>query len=117
MTMTRRGVIATAGAAATALALPKRASAQRVPGTGLGLSLVKNTLERYQGTVQVVNASGGGAVFRVTATGVVTLLGNPALAATLGRRGFDRLHRCYTLERCLTGYRDLISDLVNGAPA
>ena len=39
--------------------------AQRVPGTGLGLSLVKNTLERYQGTVQVVNASGGGAQFTV----------------------------------------------------
>jgi glycosyltransferase involved in cell wall biosynthesis len=51
------------------------------------------------------------------ATGVVTLLGNPALAATLGRRGFDRLHRRYTLERCLTGYRDLISGLVTGAPA
>lgn len=50
------------------------------------------------------------------ATGVVTLLGNPALAATLGRRGFDRLHRCYTLDRCLTGYRDLISGLI-GAPA
>jgi glycosyltransferase involved in cell wall biosynthesis len=50
------------------------------------------------------------------ATGVVTLLGNPALAATLGRRGFDRLHRCYTLERCLSGYGDLISGLVTGAP-
>jgi glycosyltransferase involved in cell wall biosynthesis len=50
------------------------------------------------------------------ATGVVTLLRNPELAATLGRRGFDRLHRCYTLDRCLTGYRDLISGLI-GAPA
>jgi hypothetical protein len=47
---------------------------------------------------------------------VVTLLRNPELAATLGRRGFDRLHRCYTLDRCLTGYRDLISGLI-GAPA
>jgi glycosyltransferase involved in cell wall biosynthesis len=50
------------------------------------------------------------------ATGVVTLLGNPALAATLGRRGFDRLHRRYTLDRCLAGYRDLIRGLVTGAP-
>jgi signal transduction histidine kinase len=39
--------------------------AHRVPGTGLGLSLVKNTIERYKGTVDVVNASGGGAQFTV----------------------------------------------------
>jgi signal transduction histidine kinase len=39
--------------------------AQRVPGTGLGLSLVKNTVERYQGTVQVHNSPGGGAQFTV----------------------------------------------------
>jgi glycosyltransferase involved in cell wall biosynthesis len=51
------------------------------------------------------------------ATAVVTLLGNPALAATLGQRGFERLRRCYTLERCLTAYRDLISGLVTEAPA
>jgi two-component system, OmpR family, sensor histidine kinase SenX3 len=39
--------------------------AQRVPGTGLGLSLVKNTIEQYQGTVEVINSSGGGAQFTV----------------------------------------------------
>jgi signal transduction histidine kinase len=39
--------------------------AQRVPGTGLGLSLVKNTIERYKGTVTVINSSGGGAEFKV----------------------------------------------------
>jgi signal transduction histidine kinase len=39
--------------------------AQRVQGTGLGLSLVKNTIERYKGTVAVVNSSGGGAEFTV----------------------------------------------------
>ena len=39
--------------------------AQRVPGTGLGLSLVKNTVERYKGTVEVHNSPGGGAQFTV----------------------------------------------------
>ena len=39
--------------------------AQRVQGTGLGLSLVKNTIERYKGTVQVQNSPGGGAQFTV----------------------------------------------------
>jgi signal transduction histidine kinase len=38
---------------------------QQVPGTGLGLSLVKTTIERYKGTVDVVNSSGGGAQFTV----------------------------------------------------
>ena len=33
--------------------------AQRVPGTGLGLSLVKNTIERYRGTVKAHNPPGG----------------------------------------------------------
>jgi signal transduction histidine kinase len=39
--------------------------AQRVPGTGLGLSLVKNTIERYKGTIQVHNSPAGGAQFIV----------------------------------------------------
>jgi signal transduction histidine kinase len=39
--------------------------AQRVQGTGLGLSLVKSTIERHQGTVQVHNTTGGGAQFTV----------------------------------------------------
>lgn len=39
--------------------------AQRVPGTGLGLSLVKNTIERYRGTIKAHNSPGGGAQFIV----------------------------------------------------
>ncbi len=37
--------------------------AQRVQGTGLGLSLVKKTVERHHGTVAVDNSPGGGAQF------------------------------------------------------
>jgi glycosyltransferase involved in cell wall biosynthesis len=47
------------------------------------------------------------------ATGVTTLLADPELAANLGRRGFERVHRRYTLDRCLDSYRDLISGLVS----
>ena len=50
------------------------------------------------------------------ATAVITMLANPELAATLGRRGFERLHRRYTLERCITSYGDLIGELVGEAP-
>lgn len=39
--------------------------ARRVPGTGLGLSLVKSTIERYEGAVEVHNSPGGGAQFTV----------------------------------------------------
>jgi signal transduction histidine kinase len=39
--------------------------AQRVQGTGLGLSLVKTTVERQKGTVEVHNSPGGGAQFTV----------------------------------------------------
>jgi signal transduction histidine kinase len=39
--------------------------AQRVAGTGLGLSLVKSTIERHKGSVEVQNAPGGGAQFTV----------------------------------------------------
>jgi signal transduction histidine kinase len=39
--------------------------AQRVQGTGLGLSLVKSTVERQKGTVEVHNSPGGGAQFTV----------------------------------------------------
>lgn len=45
------------------------------------------------------------------ATGVATLLGNPKLAAHLGRRGFARVHRIYTQKACLDGYRDLLGKL------
>jgi signal transduction histidine kinase len=43
----------------------EQSRAQRITGTGLGLSLVKNTIERYQGTVVVRNSPGGGAEFIV----------------------------------------------------
>jgi glycosyltransferase involved in cell wall biosynthesis len=46
------------------------------------------------------------------AAAVVTLLRTPELAATLGRRGYERLRRRYTLERCIANYRDLIGDLI-----
>jgi signal transduction histidine kinase len=39
--------------------------AQRVPGTGLGLSLVKNTIERHHGSIKAHNSPGGGAQFTV----------------------------------------------------
>ncbi len=45
------------------------------------------------------------------ATAVVTMLRNPDLAAQLGRRGFERLNRRFTLARCLAGYRELISEV------
>jgi signal transduction histidine kinase len=38
---------------------------QRVQGTGLGLSLVRTTVERQNGTVEVHNSPGGGAQFTV----------------------------------------------------
>lgn len=46
------------------------------------------------------------------ATAIVTLLRNPDLAATLGRRGFERLHRRYTLQRCVEAYHGLIDELI-----
>lgn len=48
------------------------------------------------------------------ATAVVTVLGDPHLGATLGRRGFQRVHRRYALERCIASYQDLIGELVSG---
>ena len=51
------------------------------------------------------------------ASAVVTLLGNPGLAEQLGRRGYERLHRKYTLERCAEAYGGLIADLVEGVAA
>jgi polysaccharide biosynthesis protein PelF len=51
------------------------------------------------------------------ATGVSTLLRNPELAAHLGRRGFDRVHRLYTRKACLQGYRDLLGELTTKAMA
>jgi signal transduction histidine kinase len=41
----------------------ERTRSHRVPGTGLGLSLVKNTVERHRGSVAVQNSPGGGAQF------------------------------------------------------
>ncbi len=48
---------------------------------------------------------------------VITLLRKPRLAAELGRRGYDRLHQRYTLDRCMDDYRTLIGSLIaGGAP-
>jgi glycosyltransferase involved in cell wall biosynthesis len=47
------------------------------------------------------------------ASAVTTLLGNPGLARALGRRGYERLHRRYTLTRCLESYRDVIAGLID----
>jgi signal transduction histidine kinase len=41
----------------------ERTRSHRVPGTGLGLSLVKSTVERHRGSVVVQNSAGGGAQF------------------------------------------------------
>jgi glycosyltransferase involved in cell wall biosynthesis len=46
------------------------------------------------------------------ATAVVTLLRSPELAANLGRRGYERLNRRFTLEHCVEGYRSLIEQLI-----
>ena len=50
------------------------------------------------------------------AAAVVTLLRNPALAARLGERGYRRVHRRFTLSRCLNSYDGLIREL-SGAVA
>lgn len=47
------------------------------------------------------------------ATAVMTVLRNPELASRLGRNGFNRLHRRYTLARCVTSYSDLIDELLH----
>jgi glycosyltransferase involved in cell wall biosynthesis len=46
------------------------------------------------------------------ASAVVTLLRDPRLAAALGRRGYERLHRRYTLEQCARSYGELIDELI-----
>lgn len=51
------------------------------------------------------------------AAAVITLLRNPALAARLGRRGYERVHRCFTLSRCLEAYDRLIRELSATVPA
>lgn len=46
------------------------------------------------------------------AAAIVMLLRSPALAAQLGRRGYERLLRRYTLERCVASYQSLITELI-----
>ena len=48
---------------------------------------------------------------------MVTLLRNPGLASRLGRRGYERLHRRYTLSRCLAAYDEVIRGLAGAVPA
>jgi polysaccharide biosynthesis protein PelF len=45
------------------------------------------------------------------ATAITTLLRNPVLARTLGRRGYDRLNRRYTRDQCLSTYAETIAEL------
>jgi glycosyltransferase involved in cell wall biosynthesis len=45
------------------------------------------------------------------ASSVTMLLRNPSLGRTLGQRGFERLHRRYTLTRCLGAYGQLIDEM------
>ncbi len=49
------------------------------------------------------------------ATAVTTLLHNPGLARMLGRRGYERLHRRFTLTRCLETYGETIGELIGTA--
>ena len=42
------------------------------------------------------------------ALGIVTLLRNPALSSTLGRRGYERVRRIFTERACVDGYRELL---------
>jgi glycosyltransferase involved in cell wall biosynthesis len=51
------------------------------------------------------------------ATAVTTLLRDPQLAASLGRRGFSRVHRHYSRTACLDGYRDLLGELTSATVA
>ncbi len=51
------------------------------------------------------------------ATAVTTLLRNPSLARTLGRRGFGRVHRRFTLKQCLAAYDELIGQMISGRAA
>lgn len=44
---------------------------------------------------------------------VATLLRSPGLAARLGWRGYERLHRKYTLQRCAEAYGELIGELTH----
>ena len=48
------------------------------------------------------------------AVAVATLLRSPELAAELGRRGYERLCRLYTLDRCVARYREVITELLEG---
>lgn len=47
------------------------------------------------------------------ATAVTRLLRDPELAARLGRRGFERVHRSYSRGACLGGYRELLGELTS----
>jgi glycosyltransferase involved in cell wall biosynthesis len=48
---------------------------------------------------------------------VLALVRDPTLAAELGRRGYERLHQRYTLDRCTADYGSLIGQLIAGAVA
>ena len=62
----------------------ERAAEKNIPGTGIGLAIVKKAVERMGGTVGVISAPGSGAEFWIelaTAEGppVLSTFNNPGL--------------------------------------
>jgi glycosyltransferase involved in cell wall biosynthesis len=51
------------------------------------------------------------------AVALTTLLADPELAGSLGRRGQEAVGRKFTRSQCLDGYRDLIMELSAHRPA
>lgn len=49
------------------------------------------------------------------ASAVTTLLRAPGLARLMGERGYQRLHRRYTLARCVNTYEQTIGELIGAA--
>lgn len=84
---------------------------------GQGRPIVATSVGGVPGVVRgcgIVTAPGD---IHGLANAVVTLLRNPGMAARLGRMGYERLRRRYTLSSCLAAYDELIRDLAGMAPA
>jgi polysaccharide biosynthesis protein PelF len=84
---------------------------------GQGRPIVATSVGGVPGVVRgcgIVTAPGD--VYEL-ASAVVTLLRNPGLATLLGRIGYERLRRRYTLSRCLEAYDEVIRDLAGAVAA